>query len=107
MNAAVAAQIRAEAAAAQMNDKELADKAELNYASLRRWIGKDAGNERHIDVAVLSAIADALGMTVAEIVRRAQARLDEQGGGNARPLPPRRERTYPSVVAEAARESTD
>lgn len=77
LNAAVAAQIRAEAAAANLTDKALAAKADVNYASLRRWLGKDSGNERHIDVAVLGSLADALGVPPAEIVQRAQARMQQ------------------------------
>ncbi|KAB2808353.1 hypothetical protein F9L07_22825 [Pimelobacter simplex] len=75
LNAAVAAQIRAEAAAARLSDKALAEKAGVNYASLRRWLGKDKGNERHIDVAVLAELARAVGSTSAEIVAGAEERL--------------------------------
>lgn len=75
LNAAVAAQIRAEAAAANLTDKALAEKADVNYASLRRWLGKDKENVRAIDVSVLAALADALDMTAAEIVSRAQGRV--------------------------------
>lgn len=76
LNAAVAAQIRAEAAAAQLTDKALAEKAGVNYASLRRWLGKDLGNERDINVAVLSELAKVFGLTAYEIVFRAQQRMN-------------------------------
>lgn len=88
LNAAVAAQIRAEAAAAKLTDKALAKKADVNYASLRRWLGKDIGNVRHIDVAVLGALADALGLSAAEIVRRAVERSENEAA-TVSPLPTR------------------
>lgn len=76
LNAAVAAELRAEAGAKRLSDKALAEKAGVNYASLRRWLGKDTGNERHIDVAVLSTLADALEISPVEIVDRARKRVD-------------------------------
>lgn len=75
LNAAVAAQLRAEAAAAKLSDKALAQKAGLQYSSLRRWLGKEPGNERNIDVAVLAELAKALGLTPLEVVRRAEERM--------------------------------
>ncbi len=80
LNAAVAAELRAEAGARRLNDKALALAAGVNYASLRRWLGKDVGNERHIDVAVLDAVCRALGTTPALIVEAAQIRLARESG---------------------------
>ena len=71
----MAAQLRAEAAAAKLSDKALAQKAGLQYSSLRRWLGKEPGNERNIDVAVLAELAKALGLTPLEVVRRAEERM--------------------------------
>lgn len=75
LNAAVAAQLRAEIAAANLSEKALAELADVNYTSLRRWLGREKGNERHIDVAVLAAIAKALNLDPAEIIQRAEQRM--------------------------------
>lgn len=102
LNAAVAAQIRAEAAAANLTDKALAQKAGVNYASLRRWLGKDVDNTRHIDVAVLYALADALDVEASYLVEQAQARMQKDELAAKR-----RERTFPVEIDEAARPDED
>lgn len=71
LNAAVAAQLRAERAAQKMTMGDLAEASDIPFGSLRRYLSE----ERHIDVAVLEQVAQALGTTAEEIVRSAAARL--------------------------------
>lgn len=71
LNAAVAAELRAEMARKKMSTQALATAADIPYGSLRRYLA----TERHIDVAVLEQLAVALGRTSVEIVRVAEERV--------------------------------
>jgi transcriptional regulator with XRE-family HTH domain len=77
LNAAVAAELRAERAAQNLTVQQLADRADVPYASLRRYLAA----ERYIDVAVLHALAVALHTTPAALVAAAEERLSRRGGG--------------------------
>lgn len=76
LNAAVAAELRAERAAQNLTVKQLADIADVPYASLRRYLAA----ERYIDVAVLHALASALETSSAALVAAAEDRLNRRGG---------------------------
>lgn len=76
LNAAVAAELRAERAAQNLTVQELAARSEVPYASLRRYLAA----ERNIDVATLYALAGALDTTPAELVAAASERMSRGGG---------------------------
>jgi transcriptional regulator with XRE-family HTH domain len=76
LNAAVAAELRAERAAQNLTVQELAVRSDVPYASLRRYLSA----ERNIDIATLHALSGALGTTAAEIVAAATERLSRGGG---------------------------
>lgn len=78
LNAAVAAELRAERAAQNLTVQQLAARADVPYASLRRYLAA----ERYIDVAVLHALAGALGTSSASLVAAAEDRLRRAGGAN-------------------------
>ena len=75
LNAAVAAELRAERAAQNLTVQELATQSEVPYASLRRYLGA----ERDIHVSVLAALAEALGTTASELVAAAAVRMSRGG----------------------------
>lgn len=75
LNAAVAAELRAERAAQDLTVQELADMAGIPFGSLRRYLAA----ERNIDVATLAALAAALGTTSGEIVAAAEERMARRG----------------------------
>lgn len=67
-----------------MTVKELAVASEVAFASLRRYLA----GERHIDVAVLAALCEALAIEPGQIVERAALRLSrapEVPGSAAQP----------------------
>lgn len=71
LNAAVAAEIRAERAARQVTIDELADRSSISKSTLLRLL-----NERRlIGMEALSDIARALGVSATVIVGRAERRL--------------------------------
>lgn len=72
LNAAVAAQLRAERAAADLTVEQLAREADMSPVSVQRYLR----GKRHIDVAVLFQLAKALEVEPAEIVANAQRRAD-------------------------------
>jgi transcriptional regulator with XRE-family HTH domain len=78
LNAAVAAELRAERAAQNLTVQQLAARADVPYASLRRYLAA----ERYIDVAVLHALAGALGTSSASLIASAEDRLNRAGGAN-------------------------
>lgn len=80
LNAAVAAQLRAERAALGWTIDELAQRADIPAISVRRYLK----GERQIDVSVLYALASALGLTAGQVVEAAQERLDRE---MSEPLP--------------------
>lgn len=71
LNAAVAAELRAERAAQRVTLQELADESSVPLMSVRRYLNAD----RHIDIATLNALAIALGTTAVEVVESAQVRM--------------------------------
>lgn len=71
LNAAVAAELRAERAARRITLQQLADESLVPLMSVRRYLNAD----RNIDVAVLYALAKALGTTPLEVVEAAQIRM--------------------------------
>lgn len=75
LNAAVAAELRAERAAQNLTVQELAEISDVPYASLRRYLAA----ERHIDVTVLAALAKALGTTPPDLVFAATERMNRGG----------------------------
>lgn len=79
LNAAVAAELRGERAAQNLTVQELAARSEVPYASLRRYLS----GERDIDVAVLAALAAALGTTPARIVVAAEDRMGRESQAEA------------------------
>lgn len=104
LNAAVAAELRAERAAKDLTAKDLSALAGIPYASLRRYLGA----ERHIDVATLAELCRALDLDVGALVARATERLERGqpiGGRGLQTLAERRrQRTYPELDDVAARE---
>jgi transcriptional regulator with XRE-family HTH domain len=78
LNAAVAAELRAERAAQNLTVQQLAEKSEVPYATLRRYLAA----ERHIDVATIAALAEALDTTAVELVMAATERLQRGSGAN-------------------------
>lgn len=74
LNGAVAAVLRGERAMLQLTIAELAERSGLTDQSLRRYLA----TERAIDVEVLYAVAQGLGLTGAEVMARAQDRLAQQ-----------------------------
>lgn len=73
LNAAVAAELRAEQGRVRRSAPALAADAKIPYGSLRRYLAA----ERHIDVATLDALATALGTTSAAIVAAAEQRMSD------------------------------
>lgn len=71
LNAAVAATFRGERGALGMTIEELADQSGVPARSLMRFLNA----QRHMDMAVVEAIARALNMTPAEAIEGAQLRL--------------------------------
>lgn len=70
LNAAVAAELRAEMGRKKISARDLAQLSEIPYGTLRRYLAA----ERHIDVAVLDQVTGALGVTPVDIVVAAQTR---------------------------------
>jgi transcriptional regulator with XRE-family HTH domain len=81
LNAAVAAEVRAELGRRKVSIQALADKADIPYGTLRRYVNA----ERHMDVAALGAIAAALDVDLVVLVQRAEsAKPDELAVHRAR-----------------------
>lgn len=71
LNAAVAATLRAEKAAQDMTNDDLADNSGIPKGSVQRYLAA----KRHIDVVTLEALARALHSTPRLIVQAAEERL--------------------------------
>lgn len=71
MNAAVAAELRAEKAALGLTNQDLADRSGIPVVSVQRYLAPS----RNIDIEILGALCDALGVSLTEIARAAEARL--------------------------------
>jgi transcriptional regulator with XRE-family HTH domain len=76
-NTAVAAQIRADAAAAGISNAELARRAGVPVVSMNRYL-TTKGEPRPINVATLAAIAAALGLEPGGILDEAQRRMESR-----------------------------
>lgn len=74
LTAALAAQLRAERAAAGLTQADLAKASGISRVQLARI----EGGERTLDVAQAADIAKALGLTLVEFVQRAEERLDAE-----------------------------
>lgn len=71
LNAAVAAQLRAERAANEMTIEQVAKRAGVSEISVRRYLKA----QRHIDLGVLEALTAAMGTTTSAVIEAAQERL--------------------------------
>lgn len=71
LNAALIAQVGAEAGARRWSIPTLADRSGISYNSLKRYMSGD----RHLTVAHVSKLAAAFDMTPGQLVRAAEARL--------------------------------
>jgi transcriptional regulator with XRE-family HTH domain len=69
LNAAVAAELRAQQGREKMTTARLADLSGVPYGTLRRYLSAD----RYIDLTVLDALAYALGTTSLELVAAASS----------------------------------
>lgn len=75
LNAAVAAELRAELGRQRMTQKMLAKASGIPYGTLRRYL--DA--TRHIDIATLSVLCAALDLELQDVVSQAVARTAASG----------------------------
>lgn len=82
LTSALAAQLRAERAAAGMTQTELARQAGMSRVQLARI----EGDERTLDIAQAADLSKALGISLVEFVQRAEARLSKE----AKPAKPRK-----------------
>lgn len=112
LNAAVAAEIRAEQGRRKLSVQALAELTGIPYGSLRRYLNA----ERHIDVAVLAEICQALDVAPDEFIRRARVdfvwsadiEVDSDPPVSPDELARRRAgRGIPEVQGEAARDEDD
>ena len=71
LNGAVAAELRAERAAKEISFEAIADRVSMSYRTLLRLFSA----ERFITIEALVEIAAALGVSVLEIVERAEKRV--------------------------------
>lgn len=72
IQAAIVTQIKAEMAARDWKQPELAKRSGVSTSSLHRYLN----GERDIALPVFVSLADALGLSFMELVARAQRRLD-------------------------------
>jgi transcriptional regulator with XRE-family HTH domain len=70
--AAITAEIRAEAAAQRVTWQDLAGKAGMNPSTLHRYLS----DNRHMSVRVLADVSLALGLKATDLMERAEHRLD-------------------------------
>lgn len=71
LNAAVAAELRAEQGRRKLSVPALAELADIPYGSLRRYLNA----ERHIDVSILAALCSAMGISPGDVIVAAAASL--------------------------------
>lgn len=103
LNAEVASVLRAERAAMRnrLTQDELAELADIPVVSLRRYLNA----QRHIDVATLASICQAMEINPGDVIATAAARLRFAGKlneGDVILLPPRAARTFPAVAPEVS-----
>ena len=78
VQAAVAAEIRAERAAQSLSQSELAERAGIKQNTLSRYTTADDEKRRDLPYVAFADIAHALGLTPRELAERAERRLDAQ-----------------------------
>ena len=76
IQAAVAAEIRAEMAAQDIRQPELAKRISINQSSVSRYLTPNDEARRDMPMYVFADIAKALGLTMRVIAERAERRLD-------------------------------
>lgn len=74
LNAAIAAELRAERAASRMSFDELAERTGISKRTLLRLLN----GERAVTMAYLETICEELGVTMSAIAARAEARMSEE-----------------------------
>lgn len=72
IQAALVAQVKAEMGAQDMRQKDMAAKVGMQTSTLSRYLS----GERDIPMPVVFSFADALGLSVIELVQRAERRLE-------------------------------
>lgn len=82
LNAAVAAELRAELAARGWSQKDLASASGVPQVSSQRYLKPS----RHIDTGVLEELAEALDLSPEEVMLAAVRRLDRERGNPLRHL---------------------
>jgi transcriptional regulator with XRE-family HTH domain len=78
IQAAVAAEIRAERAAQGLSQLELAERAGMKQNTLSRYTATDDAKRRDLPYTAFAEIAKALGLTPRELAERAERRLEGQ-----------------------------
>lgn len=101
LNGAVAAELRAEKAAQNLTNQDIADSSGIPVVSVQRYLAPT----REIDVTVLGRLAVALGKTAAEVVEAAEVRLARQAA-KVDVQWPRDEHGEESVTLRERREGT-
>ena len=81
LNAAIAATLNGERVALGLTFDDLADKSGISARSLKRYL---SSTDRDIKVDVLARVAQAMDISVDEVIRRADQRLDPPPSGRAR-----------------------
>lgn len=100
INRAMAAEIKAERVAQDMTIKDLAKASGVPEGTLNRMTSKDI---RDINITQMALIAEALGMSLADLVTRAEARAERISASEARVtnvLPLRKRNLSEMTVAE-------
>ena len=72
IQAALVKQVKAEMAAQDMRQKDMAERLGMQTSTLSRYLA----GERDIPMPVVFGFADALGLSIIELVQRAERRLD-------------------------------
>lgn len=72
IQAALVKQVKAEMAAQDMRQKDMAERLGMQTSTLSRYLA----GERDIPMPVVFGFADALGLSIIELVQRAERRLE-------------------------------
>lgn len=104
LNAAVADTLNGERVASGLTFDQLAEATGISKRTLMRLLSK---KERHIDVSVLSALAEAFHMSPTQVIRQARERMSRAADDDVTPPTPLRGRTYPSIQQQAARDEEE
>jgi len=78
LNGALVATVRAEMAALRMTQPQLAKKASVSNNTLTNYLSPDPGRARVMPIDIVGLVAEALGMTAAQLLGKAEERLSEQ-----------------------------